>query len=246
MPHPVRLITLSLLLCLASPQAQAIEFFCNPIDLCAWVPVDAQGQAVYNHEDPNLPWVIGGNEVVNLSAGNYGVGVGAIGLPMVFVIEDGTLAIEDLGDLEVGLGAWIVLCDRATFRLRDSTLRLLSDYAFQHPLFAMGQSQVEFEDARVRAMKPELEAAGYHGAFFQVMAEQSSLTVTPNTSYGFTTPQFGDAWELAVVHDAQASVDMAFMAGEFYIQGNAQVQVSNTRWHDRNIFNIFVSIISPL
>jgi hypothetical protein len=64
-------------------RAQAIEFFCNPVDICAMMPTDGQGQPAYNHTDPNEPWVIGGNETVSLAPGEYSIGMGPIGVPMI-------------------------------------------------------------------------------------------------------------------------------------------------------------------
>ncbi len=212
---------------------RAIEFFCDPVDLCAWVPTDGQGNPAYNHSDPDAPWVIGGDEVVELAPGQYEMGVGPIGVPMIYVIEDGSLRIEDSGDQEVAYGAWVVLCDRASLSIRNATFRALQDYGFQYPLFALGQSRVDIADATVYGCRPELHAQGARCHFFQVMGEDSSLTVQPDASaHGARLPVPGEAWELAVVHRASGDVRGVEAFGEFYIQGQAEFAVADTQYHD--------------
>ena len=70
------------------PQAHAIEYFCQPIDMCSWVPTNADGTPTYHQGDGSAPWVIGGSETVSLAAGDYEVGLSAQGVPIVFVVED--------------------------------------------------------------------------------------------------------------------------------------------------------------
>lgn len=213
--------------------AAAIEYFCEPQDFCEWVPRDGSGQPVYHHGDGAAPWVIGGNDLVQLSAGEYQSGtVPGFSFPMIFVVENGTLAIEDLAGGEVGLGAWIFLCDQATFRIRNATYRTLADFPFQYPLFALGQSRVEYQQATIYTLKAPLEASGYRGAFFQVMGYESTLDVVPGADFGISLPMLGDAWELAVVHDAVGTVQGADVFGEFYVAGNAQFRVEDSQYHD--------------
>ena len=89
----LRFSTLPILfLGLTALPCQAIEFFCDPIDLCAWVPTDGQGNPAYNHTDPDAPWVIGGNEAVDLAPGVYEMGIGPIGVPMIW---EWTCSIEE-------------------------------------------------------------------------------------------------------------------------------------------------------
>ena len=213
--------------------ASAIEFFCQPQDLCEWVPRDGSGTPIYHHGDDSAPWVIGGSDVVQLGAGDYEVGVVPGGsFPIVFVVEDGTLAVEDLGAGEVGIGAWIMLCDHATFRVRNATFRSLASFPFEFPIFAMGQSRVEYEQASFRTLVPAYESAGYHGALFQVMGYESTLSVTAGADYGVQFPVLGDAWELAVVHDATADLRSVDAFGEFYVAGRADFHIEDTQYHD--------------
>lgn len=234
MPSSCRksVLLLALAVWLGAGPSRAIEFFCNPVDMCAWVPTDGQGDPVYNHTDPDLPWVIGGNEEVSLPAGDYTVGNGVLGVPMVFVIENGSLLIEDTGDEEVGLGAWIILCDQASFTIRNATFRLLQDFGFQYPLFALGRSRVEYEDVTIYALKRELHAIGARGAFLQTMGYDSTLIAQPGASHGVHLPVLGEPWELAVVHRATADIRSVEAFGEFYIQGEAVFSVADTRYHD--------------
>ena len=226
-----------LLFALALPvPAAALDLFCKPADLqsvCTMVPRDGNGDPAYNHTDPSRPWVIGKTDVVSLAAGDYAPGNGAVGAPMVFVIEDGGLAVEDLpaGD-EVSIGAWIILCDRASFRVRNSTFRSAAQFPFQYPLLATGQSTVTFTEARLATIERSLAAKGVIGALLHVMGNDSQITVTPLTDKGITFEHTGEAWEFAVVHNATAHVSKADVFGEFYIAGTATLTVEDSQYFD--------------
>lgn len=58
----IPLFTLPVLLAagLGPAKVLAIDFFCNPEDLCSLVPTEG-GLPAYNTTDPSKPWVAGGD-----------------------------------------------------------------------------------------------------------------------------------------------------------------------------------------
>ncbi len=220
----------------AAQPALALEAFCTHVDFCALVPRSGN-VPVYNHPsmpgfNPTLPWVIGGTSVVNLTAGTYVAGPSAFG-PSVYVVENGTLAIEDQM-ADVAMPVNLFLCDNATFRVRNATYRTNGDGPFAHWIWADENSQVIYQNANLASLTSELEALGLPGALLQVMQGQSSLVASPAVpgGAGVQMTRFGDAWELAVTEQATATVDDFRGFAETYIAGTANLAINNSFFFD--------------
>ena len=115
-----------------------------------------------------------------LPAGDYEVGTDPnLGFPVIFVLDDATLAIEGRDGrgrhrrVDHALRQRNVPCAQCGVPARSPAS------PFQFPIFAMGQSHIEYEQASFYTLLPAYESAGYRGALFQVMGDQSTLTVTP-------------------------------------------------------------------
>ncbi|MBI5527747.1 MAG: hypothetical protein HY897_15560 [Deltaproteobacteria bacterium] len=221
---------------LAPAPALALDLFCKPDDLagiCDTVPRDGLGNPDYNHNDPAKPWVIGKDDVITLPAGNYAPGNGPFGVPMVYLVENAILAVQDLpAGKEVSIGAWFVLCDQAQFHVKRAMYRSAAKFPFEYPMVAGGNSAVIFQEARIATVEKTLAEAGAPGALLMVMGGDSNLLVTPQTGKGVTFERVGEAWELAVVHNATATVRKAEVFGEFYIAGTAKLTVEDSQYFD--------------
>jgi hypothetical protein len=220
----------------AAQPVLALEAFCTHVDFCALVPQNG-GVPAYNHPglpgfNPALPWVIGGTSVVSLTAGTYAAGPSAFG-PSVFVVENGTLAIENQM-ADVAMPVNLFLCDSATFRVRNATYRTNGDGPFAHWIWADENSQVIYQNASLASLTAELEALSLPGALLQVMQGQSTLTVSPQVpgGAGVQMTRFGDAWELAVTEQATATVDDFRGFAETYIAGTANLSINNSFFFD--------------
>jgi hypothetical protein len=227
----------SLTVAAASPSpARALEMFCKPEEvqkICDTVPRDGLGNPEYNHSDPAKPWLIGKDDVITLPAGNYAPGNGPFGVPMVYLIENAILAIQDLpAGKEVSIGAWFVLCDQAQFHVKRAMYRSAAAFPFEFPLLAGGNSAVILQEARIATVEKTLAEAGAPGALLMVIGGDSNLLVTPQTGKGVTFERAGEAWELAVVHNATATVRKAEVFGEFYIAGTAKLTVEDSQYFD--------------
>ena len=213
--------------------ARAIDLFCNPQDLCATVPRDGLGNPDYNHTDPGKPWVIGKTDYISLPAGSYTPGNGPFNAPMVYLVEDGVLAIEDLAaGAEVSIGAWFILCDRSQLRVTRSLFRSAAQYPFQYPIIADGNSAVILQEATLATLDKSLAQAAAPGALLHVMGGSSTLTAVPVVKNGVKFERVGEAWELAVVHQATATVHKADVFGEFYVAGDATFTVEDSQYFD--------------
>ncbi len=228
----MRLLAILAILCGLPSSALAIEAFCAPVDLCAAVPRDSGGTPVYNHTDPTKPWVIGGTEVVSLTAGEHQAG-GSGDFKVAFVIENGTLEVKDLPGEEAGFGAWLVLCDQATFRVHNAGFRSYANRDFEFPIFAFDQSHIDLVDARFYTMRPELEALGQHGHLLQVMGDSSTLSATKlNAPMSVNFPDNNGFWELAATQSSVVTVQDMMTLAELYVQGNAQLTVTSSFFFD--------------
>ena len=233
MRSPVAATCVVAALTAATPSAHALEMFCTPQDLCSTVPRDGYGNPDYNHTDPAKPWVIGKTDVISLPQGNYPVGNGPFGAPMVYLIEGATLSIEDLpAGTEVAIGAWFIICDQAQFRVKRSLFRSAAQFPFQYPIIAEGNSAVFFDEAQIATVEKSLAQAGAPGALLQVMGGGSTLAANPVVKNSVTFERAGEAWELAVVHQATATVRKADVFGEFYIAGDATFTVEDSQYFD--------------
>lgn len=239
MPRTTRPVLMGLALAVVSTPTtgNCIEAFCNPVDMCSWVPrYPDTGAPIYNRVEGTGPWVIGGSDVVSLAAGSHDVGGGSF--RVVFVIESATLEVKDLPNDWAGFGAFLVLCDQATFRVENAGFRTLADWGFQYPIFAFGQSSVVYSDARIYTLTPEREANGETGHLMQVMGGHSQLVTThPLTTTSVSFPASNGAWELAATQSSSVHVGDMWAFAELYVQGQAELSIA-----DSSFFDVFFEV----
>src|SRR5688572_30307531 len=139
--------------------AHALDQFCTHFEICDQVP-RVNGIPDYNDQngDPNKPWVIGNNTQLVLPAGDYAPGAGTFG-PAVFLVENASLVIENLVD-EVAIAGHVIVCDQASFTVRNATFRSDAQVFFQYFIWADHDARITYENAHLFTLNEAIEALG--------------------------------------------------------------------------------------
>lgn len=199
---------------------------CDAVQLCSAVPRDKMGKPSYNHAGSSAPWVIGANEDVVLAPGLVKPGiVPELGQRIIFVTEQGRLRIENFGaGQEVGVDAWIVLCDDAQLSLKNATLRFLQPSSFAYGIVARDRSTATFTEATLFGS----DAAAPSGLFLPgYFCDDATVSVSPATNHGLAMPS-SDTLEWVFSGTSKANIDALGAIGELYAEDRANVHIVNS------------------
>ncbi len=159
----------------------------------------------------------------------------------MWIVDDAVLEIVNTGPREVAVAAWIVLCDRAQFKIIDSAFRWALDYSFQYSIWAAGQSHIYFSGANITTVSYAVSAQdpnahGHFGLFW--IRSDASLVVEKSARAGYGLSggrQMGDdAWEIAAMENGRVNVTDVQMFTEWYAANRAKVSIHNSKCnHDK-------------
>lgn len=163
-------------------------------------------------------WVLDGTTTINLPAGDYAPGVAAnLGSPTIFVTEDASLILEDVGAMGVDVNANIILCDSATLEVRDSELRFGSEAGLT---LALDDSDVVLAGATLSGLGG--------GAITQVFDDTASLTATPTALPSISSGAGSIQWSFGGA--STAIIDQAQLFATLGIGATASVSLSDSSY----------------